>query len=260
MFLTMFGGVLVIVGLYYLLRQFAVPNYWRSVLSAALPLAAYSMYAAVTQPAVDIAAMHITVYLSTAVALGLIYSQNRPRGTKLHWAPKIFIGFFIVLFVLLGAFAYIATNGLPQAIAVWVMPGGHEGGVHTAFAGVVPHGEDAAKAVSEHLNQQQKLRDLGWEINMDRLDQIALNASTQADVRIHDRLGAPISDAQVSLVLTRPAQRDADIVVNFVPDGPGVYRGTLRLGSVGQWHAVLKVQRGATDLALEQAVVSVAAP
>ncbi len=260
MLISLFGGAVVIILLFYGLRALRVPNYWCAVVSAALPLAGYSLYAALSQPAIDIAAMHITVYLSTAFALGLINSQARVGGSKLHWGPKLFIGFFVVLFILLGAFAYIATNGLPDAIARRIMPGGREGGAHTAFAGVVPHGEDAAKGISQHLKQQQKQHELGWNVDVQGLNALALNTVTPVEVRLRDAAGLPIADAQLRLVLTRPAQRDADIIADFSSIAPGLYRAELRLDAPGQWHSLLQIKRGDTSLDLEQAVISISAP
>lgn len=259
MFLSLFGGVVVIVLIYFGLRALRIPNYWCAVVSAALPLAGYSLYAAMTQPAVDVAAMHITVYLSTAFALGLIYTQQRARGSKLHWAPKLFIGFFVVLFFLLSGFAYIATNGLPDTIAAWVMPEGRQGGVHTAFPGVVPHGEDAAKGISQHLKQQQKQHELGWQVSVEGLAELSLNQTAPITVRLRDSAGLPVNDAQLKLILTRPAQREPDIVIDLPPTGPGIYRGELTLNSPGQWHSLLQISRGETGLALEQAVISISA-
>lgn len=260
MLFTLFGGAVVIIFLFYGLRALRVPNYWCAVVSAALPLAAYSLYAALSQPAIDIAAMHITVYLSTAFALGLINSQARVKGSKLHWAPKLFIGFFVVLFIVLGAFAYMATNGLPDAIAVRVMPGGREGGAHTAFPGVVPHGEDAAKGISQHLKQQQKQHELGWSVDVQGLSKVALNTASPIEVRIQDSAGLPVSEAQLRLVLTRPAQREADVIAEFAPVAPGLYRTELRLTAPGQWHSLLQIKRGDASLDLEQAVISISAP
>ena len=260
MFTTLFGGVVLIVVLYYGLRLFKLPNYWCGVMSAAIPMAIYSVIAARDWPGLDLVTMHATVFAATAVVLSLINGRRRVPGEKLHWAPKLFIGFFAVLFLLLGVFAYIATNGLPDWIAKRVMPGGEHGGVHTAFAGVVPHGEDAAKGMSEHLKQRQKQNSLGWQITVAGLDRLALNQANEVTLRLQDRVGAPLTDASAQLILSRPAQRVADAIITFSPGAPGFYRGSLQLTQTGQWHALLRVQYGNDAIEIEQPIVSVLTP
>jgi len=260
MLTTLFGGVVLIVVLYYGLRLLKLPNYWCGVMSAAIPMAVYSVIAARDWPGLDLVTMHVTVFAATAVVLSLINGRRRVQGEKLHWAPKLFIGFFAVLFVLLAVFAYIATNGLPDSIAKRVMPGGENGGVHTAFAGVVPHGEDAAKGISEHLKQRQKKNSLGWQISVAGLDRLALNQASEVTLRLQDRAGAPLTDANAQLILSRPAQRAADTLVTFSPGAPGLYRGTLHLAEPGQWHALLRVEHGSDAIEIEQPMVSVLTP
>ncbi len=260
MLATLFGGAVLIVALYYGLRLFQLPNYWCGVMSAAVPMGAYSILAARDWPGLDVVTMHVTVFAATAVVLSMINGRRRAPGEKLHWAPKLFIGFFAVLFILLATFAYIATNGLPDAIAKRVMPGGEKGGVHTAFAGVVPHGEDAAKGISEHLKQRDRQNRLGWQITVENLDRLRVNQTSEISVRVQDRDGAPLTEARVRLLLSRPAQRAPDSVVSFTPGNAGVYRASLHLTEPGQWHALLRIEHGNDAIEMEQPIVSVAAP
>jgi nitrogen fixation protein FixH len=260
MLTTLFGGAVLIVVLYYVLRRLKLPNYWCGVMSAAVPMAAYSVLAARDWPGLDVVTMHVTVFAATAVVLSMINGRRRAQGEKLHWAPKLFIGFFAVLFVLLATFAYIATNGLPDAIAKRVMPGGEKGGIHTAFAGVVPHGEDAAKGISEHLKERDRQNRLGWQIAVENLERLSVNHTSEIKVRVQDVSGAPLTEARVQLILSRPAQRAADIVVSFAPSTAGVYRAGVRLTEPGQWHAVLRIEHVNAVIELEQPIVSVSAP
>lgn len=260
MLTTVFGGAVLIAVLYYGLRLFKLPNYWCGVISASVPLLAYFLFATHDWPGLDVVAMHVTVFIATAFVLSLIHARRRAGNEKLHWAPKVFIGFFLVLFVILGGFAYMATNGLPESIAKHVLPGGLRGGVHTAFPGVVPHGEEAAKGINEHLKQQYQKSLLGWQVSVAGLDRLTLNQTAEITVQVHDRTGAPFTDADVQLVLSRPAQRTADVIVPLSPGVPGVYHGALRLTGPGQWTALLRVEQGADAAEFEQPLVSVGAP
>lgn len=155
---TLFGGALLIVALYFVLGVLRLPNFWRAVVSGGAVLLSYLIIVARNWPGLDVVAMHIAVFIVTAAILSLLHRRRAEQAPKLHWAPKVLIGFFLVLFVIDGAFIYIASHGLPEFIAQRVMPNANKGGAHTSFPGVTPHGEDAAKAVNSHLKQQAEKR------------------------------------------------------------------------------------------------------
>jgi len=155
---TLFGGALLIVALYFVLGALRLPNFWRAVGSGGAVLLVYLIFAARLWPGLDVVAMHIAVFIVTAAILSLLHRRRLEQAPKLHWAPKVLIGFFLVLFVVNGAFIYIASHGLPEFIAQRVMPNADKGGARTGFPGVMPHGKDASKAVNSHLKQQAEKR------------------------------------------------------------------------------------------------------
>jgi len=63
----------------------------------------------------------------------------------MHWIPKIIVGFFLALALLMAGFVSISMSGLPPSIAKWVMPDAGGKKIYTAFSGEVPHDEAAAK-------------------------------------------------------------------------------------------------------------------
>ena len=156
--ITLFGGALLIVVLYFAFGALRLPNYWRAVVSGGAVLLSYLVIAARNWPGLDVVAMHVAVFIATAVILSLLNARRAEPSNKLHWAPKVIIGFFLLLFAIDGAFIYIASHGLPEFMTKRFMPGADKGGAHTAFPGVMPHGEDAAKAVNSHLKQQAEQR------------------------------------------------------------------------------------------------------
>lgn len=155
---TLFGGALLIVALYFVFGALRLPNFWRAVGSGGAVLLVYLIFAARLWPGLDVVAMHIAVFIVTAAILSLLHRRRAEQAQKLHWAPKVLIGFFLVLFVIDGAFIYIASHGLPEFIALRVMPNADKGGARTAFPGVTPHGKDAGKAVNAHLKEQAEKR------------------------------------------------------------------------------------------------------
>ncbi|MDP1882089.1 MAG: FixH family protein [Bradyrhizobium sp.] len=251
---TLFGGALLIVVLYFVLGALRWPNYWRAVVSGGALLLAYLVIAARNWPGLDAVAMHVAVFIATAVILSLLNVRRAEPSKKLHWAPKVIIGFFLLLFAIDGVFIYVASHGLPEFMAKRFLPEADKGGAHTAFPGVMPHGEDAAKGISAHLKQQATLSRLGWQIEIEGLERIVLNQATEIKVRAQDRAGMPLTDAQVSLALYRPAQREPHAVVSLGPGASGVYRGMLRMAEAGDWLVVIRITQGQDVLELQQPI------
>lgn len=154
---SLFGGALLIVLLYAVLGWLRLPNYWRAVISGGVVLLLYLVLIARHWPGLDVVAMHSVVFVATAAIMSLRANRRSQSAAKLHWAPKLIIGFFAVLFVVNGTLIYVASHGLPEFVAKH-MPDANKGGAHTGFPGVTPHGEEAAKAVNSHLKEQAERR------------------------------------------------------------------------------------------------------
>lgn len=249
---TLFGGALLIAVLYFLLGALRLPNYWRAVVSGGVLLLVYFVMAARNWPGLDAVAMHVAVFIVTAVILTLLNAPRAGSPSKLHWVPKFMIGFFVLLFVIDGAFIYIASNGLPEFIAQRFLPEANKGGANTAFPGVMPHGEDAAKGISAHLKQQAILSRLGWQIEIEGLEGLTLDRATEIKVRAKDSAGMPLRDAQISLALQRPAQREPHRVIPLAQGASGVYRGMLHVVEAGDWLVFIRIRYGQDALELQQ--------
>ena len=157
MFETLFGGALVIIVLYFLLQAFGVSNYWRGVISGVLPVIGYLALSTSKWPGGDVISMHMAVYLATATVLTVIGARKRGEVKRLHWGPKVIMIFFLALFVIDGTLLVISGQGVPQEVAKWLLPPAKKNHqtAHTAFAGVVTHGEEAAKAGEAEVEQAE---------------------------------------------------------------------------------------------------------
>lgn len=255
MLLTLFGGVALVVVIYQALRALGLPNYWRGVISGVLPLVGFAIYATRNWSGLDVLAMHTAVYLSAATILTLIgarQAEARHERPGLHWAPKAIIGFFVFVFVLNGVFLYVSSHGLPPALARWLLPNAEDGKVYTAFPGVVPHGQEAAKEIGSELSARHRQMRLGWRVEVTGLELLARAGAAQVSVRAHDRDDAPLADAQVSLDLLRPAQAHSDMIVPLQAAVPGRYQAWVQLPEAGRWIAVVRVRRGADSYQAER--------
>jgi nitrogen fixation protein FixH len=256
MLVTLFGGVVLVVVIYQALRGLGFPNYWRGVISGVVPLVAFATYATKHWSGLDVLAIHTAVYLSTATILTMLGArpaeQKAERRTRMHWGPKAIIAFFLFVFVINGVFLYISSQGLPPSLAKWLLPNSENENLHTAFPGVVPHGQEAAKEIASELTARNRQMRLGWRVDITGLDALARDGAAQVAVRAHARDDAPMNDAQVSLDLLRPAQATSDFTLRLEPSVPGEYQAWVKVPEAGRWIAVLRVVRGGDEYRTEQ--------
>lgn len=249
--LTMFGGMLLTAIIYFVGRRMRLSNFWAAALAAGLPSAAYVVFAARQWPGLDIVTINVIAYPTVAVILFQLYGSK--PDARLHWAPKLLIAFFLVLTVLLGSFVYISSNGLPVAVARMLLPGAKGHDVHTGFSGVVEHGEDAAKGVSQHMKMDATLESLGWRVEIQGLDELSVGQDRLVSLDLHNTDGAPVRSGQVGIALARPGQQ-APTPTALAEVQPGRYQAALRLSSAGKWTAFVNIDREDRHIRLEHKV------
>lgn len=246
MTVTLFGGAILIALLYFGLRLAGVSNYWRGVISGALPTLAIIFYSLSHWPGGDVVAVHLALYVATAIVLTLTGDRKvgAPRQ-PMHWIPKIIVGFFLTLALLMAAFVSISISGLPPSIAQWFMPNAANKQVYTGFSGEVPHDEAAAKVVSQYMKKSLRQRQLGWQIEVSGLDQIKLGQASEVTVSASDGIQQPLAGATVTLTIKHPADgSDSGKSVELSAFAPGRYRAQVGMDRPGQWVAVLLIERG----------------
>lgn len=228
--ITLFGG-LGIVLILYALGGFikGMPPMLRAALAGVLPLLVYFLLIVGKWPGLDVVAMHISVFLATALVLHAL-SQFRKRGKRMHWAPKLLIVFFSCLVVFNAGLLYIANSGLPEPIGRWWMGG--EGKVYSGFSGVVAHDRAAAKAVSSELSESHRESLTGWQVETDAR---VTDGLLHVMVRVRDRTGLPIDNARGEFLLTRPGATAPAGRQALAASEAGVYQGALALPAAGRW-------------------------
>lgn len=263
MFQTLFGGALLIVALYYVLRAFGVSNYWRGVISGTLSVTAYLVLSILQWPGGDVVSMHMAVFLATATALTVIGEHKPGTVKRLHWGPKLIIAFFMLLFVIDGGLLLVAGQGVPPAVAKWLLPEPAKKSstpVHTAFSGVVPHGEEAAKTINQFMKNAEKQRRLGWEVTIAGLDGVRQGGTPGVSVNALDGSAQPLRGASVQLAIVRPGLTEPEQLVDLVETDPGVYRGQVAMTLPGKWVAAVQLQRGEDRFEMQQQLEVSTAP
>jgi nitrogen fixation protein FixH len=241
---TLFGGAALIVLLYYGLRLAGVSNYWRGVISGSLPTLAFIVYSMGHWPGGDGMALHIALYLATAIVLSLIGSRKVEAGGKIHWVPLVMVGCFVALAFVQAVFLTISSRGIPPAVAKWVLPNASNKPVYTAFSGEIPHDQEAAKTVSQYMRKTEAQRRLAWQIEVSGLDHMRPAQPQEIVVRAQDRQQQPLDQAVVQLSFSRPASNVAAQTIELTPAAPGSYQARVRMDQPGQWVAVLTIKRG----------------
>jgi nitrogen fixation protein FixH len=245
MTVTLFGGAALIALLYFGLRLAGVSNYWRGVISGALPTLAIMFYSLSHWPGADVVALHLALYVATAIVLTL--TGDRKIGAPpqpMHWIPKIIVGFFLALALLMAAFVSISISGLPPSIAQWFLPNAAHKQVYTAFSGEIPHDEAAAKMISSHMMKSVRQRQLGWQIEVAGFDKFKLGQASEVTVSASDSAQQPIEGATVTLTIKHPADgADTGKSTNLNSFAPGRYRAQVSMDKPGQWVAVLLIER-----------------
>lgn len=230
---TLIGGVLLIVILYRGLNWLpSLPAVLRAVLASSLALLAYFVAIIGRWPGLDVVAMHVSIYLVVGLLL-YMWSQYRSRRTgRMHWVPKALIGFFIMLAVINTFLLYIATRGLPPSVAQWWLPGDNT--VSSGFSGVVPHGQEAAKAVSSELNRSHAVAELGWRVAIEGLSE-TVQAQQLLTVKVLDRTGLPITGLIAEVQIERPGTTEAATRIRLMPKSVGEYGNVLNFAANGRW-------------------------
>jgi nitrogen fixation protein FixH len=215
----------------------------RAILAAGIPLMAYFVSIVGRWPGLDVIAIHISVFIAAGLVLYMI-SQYRQRSPgRMHWAPKLLIGFFAGLAVINATLLYIATQGLPQPLAQRWLGGAGTGRIYSGFSGVVEHGQEAAKAVSSALSQRHSESRLGWQVSVRGLTE-AGGMKRSVKVQVTDRTGLPVTGLAVELWLSRPGAAEAEQKQELAATAIGEHAGLLTLPAPGRWLVELRLNQG----------------
>jgi hypothetical protein len=248
---TIFGGMLLTALLYGGGRALKLSNFWAAVVASGMTSFAYLAYAVTLLPGLDVVTLHVIAYPTVALLLFLLYGDKASKQKGVHWAPKLIIVFFVVITVILGGLVYIAGQGLPPVLASLFLPGVKNKVIHTGFAGVVAHGEDAAKGIGHHLGMDAKIEHLGWHLEVAGLDGLRADRQGVVEIKVTGADGQGVENVLVKLMLSRPGQTSGREVV-LVGTGGGRYLVRTELPAAGAWLATLRLDSGKENIVLER--------
>jgi hypothetical protein len=240
--LTLFGGMLVTAVLYALGRGLRLSNFWAALSAAGITCVAYMAHVVTgTLPGLDVITLHLVAYPTVSVLLYQLYGEKARHAASMHWVPRLMIAFFAVLAVLYGGFVHVASEGLPPALAGWLLPNAKDKPVYTGFAGVVEHDRAAAKGISHHLKMEDRLAKLGWRLEISGLNDVRPDRPLPVSVHVLDRSGRGVDGLDIRLSTSRPGQPPLT-PVRLVGDGESGYHATLAPLGAGSWVAQLRLE------------------
>lgn len=210
-------------------------------------VASYMPYALLRWPGGDVLAMHIAVYLVTAYALGLIMGHREThQGGGFHWAPGLIVAFFVVLVLFNAVLVVLATRGLPDSVAHWLLPApAAQRGLSSAFPGVVENDFQKKEALyNSYLEQVAAQQARGWQVQKGWLGPHRAGQPSQFQLRVQDRAGQPVTGAEIVGGFLRPSDTRLDQWVKLDEVEPGLYRVELVLPVPGAWDVSLEIRQG----------------
>lgn len=155
---------------------------------------------------------------------------GRPPG---WWIPWVFVGGFAVVVAVNAALVLVAARS-------W-----------TGLVTERPY--DRGLDYNRNLEAAAAMAELGWTARLVATRGAAGGHELTLEVR--DRGGAPVGGLAVEGTLERPLAPDLDRPLALAPVGPGLYRVHLELPEGGQWHARLRLRRGAERMVVSERLV-----
>lgn len=248
---TLFGGIFAAAVLFFVIRKIGLSNFWAGILSGVLPFIAYIVYSNKHWPGGDVLTIHFAVYLANAGLL-IVFGGMQKKKESMHWAPRMIIGFFIVLVLLNAIFLSISTRGLPDALTRAILPNPSEKEVHTGFPGLIPH--DRNKLYEPHLAELEQQKNLAWKVQVDGLNDLKNKQSSIVTIKLLDKEKHPVTGATVTMELWRMANSADDTTVPFAETAAGVYQAKIRLADEGAWITDLQIVHGADHFSNKQSI------
>ncbi|MDZ7661762.1 FixH family protein [Thiohalophilus sp.] len=252
---SLLGGVIAIaVGFALLYRFSRLDGKMVAVVVALLVVGIYMPLVIIKWPGADVFAIHLAIYLVTVYVLGIISSQRDARRKAgeserwFHWGPAAIVIFFMVVIAVNSVYILMAQKGLDNKATHWLLPEPRAGGeVSSRFPGTVAR--DFRKQQDEFNQFQQRIQEQearAWQIQKGWLGEALARQPSRFKLRVLDRDGTPIGDAEVSGVFLRPGDSRLDQPFAMQPQAgePGSYLADLVLPEAGRWELLLQVRRG----------------
>jgi len=252
--LTLAVGVLFIVVTHSILRFLTSLSSIKAALITLLAICGtYIPLLVIDWPGVDIFAIQIAIYGISVYLLTILHNQaiehkqKFPDGDvvkkKLHWAPMLIVGFFVVVVSVDSVFITIAQQGSDSLLRGLFVPEPKSGGdVSSYFPGIIEHNfhekEDQYNQYQQRLDEQRKR---GWKIKYGWREVPFAKKPSVFLLSLKDSKQVPITDAKISGSFQRGNTSKQDQAIILKETKPGLYSVNVILQYPGRWELLLKV-------------------
>lgn len=192
----------------------------------------------------DVFTLYITCNLLASfayylIASGGVKSLKTKDGKRMHWAPIVILGFFLVLTIQNGAFIVMAEKGL-------IFKSNKEDSfVSTRFPGEVPNAYHKKEAYYNAYQQRLAEQDeRGWQVKFGFDGAPHVDQDNFFIVQLLDKEGTPLEDAGVKAKFTRSAEQELNSDFELSMTEPGIYSIPVNFPRVGPWGLELNIVRG----------------
>lgn len=217
----------------------------------------YVPYALLSWPGADVFAIHLALYLVVAYILAIAGGRPVEGKRGWHWAPALFVVFFVLVVGMNVVFLGVAEKGITGIFAHLLPP--PDGGkvADSRFPGTVSHDYQQKESLyNDYLEQVEEQRRRGWQVRKGWQGQPVAKQPAVFLVEVHDAAGKPITGATVKGRFLRTSNSDFDFPFEMSEQAPGRYRLETRLPLPGLWQLVLEIRQG-EDLHEIRALTSV---
>lgn len=251
---TLGGGVVLITLLFVLLYRFSrLRGYQTAGLVFAITLLIFIPLSVLTWAGADVFAIHLALYAIVPYGLGMItaqiegQTQSKMRVGRLHWFPMTLIVFFGIVATVNATLLTWATKGMPPALVGIFLPEPESRAsvVTSGFPGTVARISERKEALAvSHMENMQNQRALGWQVQQGWRTRPETDHPAVFQVRVTDRDGYPITDAQIRGDFMRVSDFRMDQTFNMASVGGGLYETVVTLAAPGRWDLLLVIERG----------------
>ncbi len=253
--ITLGAGTAALALLFALIYRFTrLKAYSTSAVVVAIMLFLFIPYSILAWQGADVFAIHLALYVIVPYGLGIVFTQKeaevenggKAKIGRLHWAPMVLVGFFIIVASAQAILITLAQNGMPQQLIGTILPEPENRAEHvtSAFPGTVAGMESRKQALAVHrVSELQAQREKGWQVRQGWVERPTEGETAILQVEVRDADGVPIDDATIRGMFMWLADERRDQGFEMQTMGDGLYQAEVALPAPGRWDLRFQIQR-----------------
>lgn len=210
---------------------------------------------------IDVFAIHFAFFMMIPYGLGIITTVQEERRALagndnskkgMHWIPALIVVFLMMVAVVDSIIISFATTGLGGGLAQILLPKGMGEDVgeriSSQFTGAVSNDlQDEEKKFDDYVDKLRKQKERGWAVSGGWDDSPLVDTKSVFRLKVKDRSGLPISNANVSSEFRRASDMKFDRLYTLTEESGGVYSVPVSLPLAGCWTMKILVNRGGDE-------------